>query len=128
MRVELPAEPGFLRIARLNATAYGSRVDLDVDQLDDLRLAVNEALTWMIDDPDGPETMVLRIYQDGDQVVVAGGPDRFPAAATGATKPSPLDGLVAAILEATVDDFWLDPVTPRRFELRKGATDPDLCI
>ncbi len=120
VRIELPADPGFLRIARLNATAYGARIELDVEQLDDLRLAVNEALTWLLDDPDGPPTMVLQMHQDGNQVVLCGGPDldsNRPSAST----QSPIDDLVSAILGATVDDFWLDPSTPRRFELRKSA-------
>lgn len=120
VRIELPADPGFLRLARLNATAYGARIELDIDQLDDLRLAVNEALTWLIEDPDRPATVALTIHQEGDQVVLCGGP------VDGGTQPpsaneAPVDELIAAILGATVDAFWLDPATPRRFEIRKSA-------
>ena len=120
VRIELPADPGFLRLARLNATAYGARIELNIDQLDDLRLAVNEALTWLIDDPDRPGTVALTIHQDGDEVVLFGGPvgsDPTPPPDDG----PPVDELISAILAATVDTFWLDAQTPRRFEIRKGA-------
>lgn len=120
VRIELPADPGFLRLARLNATAYGARIELDIDQLDDLRLAVNEALTWLIDDPGRPGTVALTIHQEGAQIVLFGGPVTGDATPPPADAP-PVDDLIAAILGATVDAFWLDGQTPRRFEIRKSA-------
>ncbi len=122
--VQLPADSGFLRIARLNATAYGARLDLDVEQLDDLRLAVNEALTWLLDDPSHPSTVVLRLHQEGTQLVIAGSTEgttaELPAAADPASPDHTIgEDLLMAILGATVDDFALE-ASPRGFELRKG--------
>ncbi|MEZ5225273.1 MAG: hypothetical protein R2710_00970 [Acidimicrobiales bacterium] len=99
IRVELPAHPDFLRIARLNVTAYGAHLDLDVEQLDDLRLAVNEAVTWMIDDPTPSARMVIMIHREGAEIVVTGGPEAGdPDAASLPHQTSAVDELIAAIL------------------------------
>lgn len=46
--LRFPARPGYLSISRLNATAMAAGAGFDVEELDDLRLAIDEAVSWLI--------------------------------------------------------------------------------
>ena len=45
LTIGFPARPGYLVVGRLNAAAIGVAAGFDVEELDDLRLAVTEAIT-----------------------------------------------------------------------------------
>jgi len=45
----IPADASFVRVARLTASGFGSLHDLSVDDLDDLRLVVDELCGFFID-------------------------------------------------------------------------------
>ncbi len=100
--IRFPARPGYLKVSRLNASAIGAEAGFDVEQLDDLRLAVNETVTWLLADPEsgGEIELVLsaqdgQIRIDGTRSCIDSLPDR------------PLDDLINAILGATVDEHRL---------------------
>lgn len=46
--VGVPATTGSLQILRLNAAAVAGMRDLDVDEIDDLKLAVEELAAWLV--------------------------------------------------------------------------------
>ena len=48
--LEIPADTAYVSVARSVAAAMSARADLTIDQLEDVRLAVDEALTQAIAD------------------------------------------------------------------------------
>lgn len=97
--LRFPAQPGYLVIGRLNAAAVASAAGFDVEELDDLRLAVTEAITWLLADPDAGGEIELTLETSGTVV-------RLVGIRTGTNlSPSVIDDLVDAILGATVDEF-----------------------
>jgi len=106
--IRFPARPGYLRVSRLNAAAIGAAAGLDVDQLDDLRLAVNEAVTWLLADEDAGGELELALQAIDGTV-------QIELARTGSDLPRrALDGLIEAILAVTVDQFELHEQTNHR--------------
>jgi hypothetical protein len=49
IELTMPAQPELLVLARLHAGAAGGLLDLNVDEIDDLRLAVEELCLWALD-------------------------------------------------------------------------------
>jgi hypothetical protein len=119
VRIEMPATTPFLRLARLNATAFGTALEFDVDGLEDLRMAVNEAVTWLLEGVgDGVgDTVLVTLRGTTGRLEISGCLDgtRGNEAADG------VDDLVSAILGATVDSFELRTGGGRSFELSKVA-------
>ncbi|MDP9074872.1 MAG: hypothetical protein M3N98_12010 [Actinomycetota bacterium] len=60
VRLEVPAMPEFLRLARLTASGLGSRLGFTVDQVEDLKLAIDE-LCFGLTGPNGrPGSVAVR--------------------------------------------------------------------
>lgn len=96
--IRFPARPGYLRVSRLNASAIGAEAGFDIDELDDLRLAVNETVTWLLADPEsGGEVELILSATDGN-IRIDG-----TRSSTSALPDRPLDDLMDAILGATTD-------------------------
>ena len=115
LTIGFPAKPGYLTVSRLNAAAVGAAAGFDIDELDDLRLAVNEAVTWLLADEHAGGAIELVLHAEEGRVSVAG-------ARTGSDLPARRsDDLIQAILGATVDEFELvaDPGDQRRIRLLK---------
>jgi hypothetical protein len=115
VRIDMPATTSFLRLARLNATAFGTALEFDVDGLEDLRMAVNEAVTWLLEGS-GDHRRV--------QVILRGAHGRLEIEGCldgerGTQQADEVDDLVGAILGATVDSFTLRTGGGRSFELTK---------
>jgi hypothetical protein len=71
IRLELPPSHAFLRVARVTAATVGSLAGFDVEQLEDLRIAVDELCSALVELGDGaPLELVLRL--DGPELHVAG--------------------------------------------------------
>lgn len=119
--IRFPARPGYLKVSRLNASAIGAEAGFDVEELDDLRLAVNETVTWLLADPDsgGDVELVLsaqegQIRIDGKRSSSAPLPDR------------PIDDLIDAILGATMDEHRLSAdSTARVIHVIKSRRGPN---
>ena len=60
--IQFPARRGFLYLTRLNASAVGTEAGLDIDELDDLRLAVNELINWLLMDAEGDGQVNLSFF------------------------------------------------------------------
>lgn len=74
VRLEIPALPAFVGVARVVVASVSTTVDgIDDDRLEDLRIAVSEACTNAVaaHDPDGAtERVVLRCVLAGDALEV----------------------------------------------------------
>ena len=93
-------------LARLTAATIASRANFDIEEIEDLRLAVDELCVTLVGDrTDG--RMTLRFTRAEDQIEVVG---TFQPASE-ATSPAlvhPADGLSERILDALVDDHGFD--------------------
>jgi anti-sigma regulatory factor (Ser/Thr protein kinase) len=101
VRLVIPGAPEFLRLARLAAADAGSRAGLTYDEIEDLRIGVDELChSLMRPDGAGVVTITFRLLDDG--IVVEGaGPPLDPG-----REPKPSD-LSRTIVAAVVDDHDL---------------------
>lgn len=67
----VPADPEYLRLARLAAADAGSRAGFNYEEIDDLRIGVNELCHVLIGG--GAEGSVAVEFRSGDDVVVVEG-------------------------------------------------------
>lgn len=72
-----PASPDYLRLARLATADAGSRAGFDVEEIDDLRIAVSE-LCNLVSRADGSGDVALTFTLSSDAVQVAGQGPGFP--------------------------------------------------
>ena len=70
VRLELPIESQYIRVARLVASGLGATAGLDVDAVDDLRIAVDELCAALFEV--GGEKVELTFAVDADDVEVTG--------------------------------------------------------
>jgi anti-sigma regulatory factor (Ser/Thr protein kinase) len=116
IRLMIPGAPEFLRLARLAAADAGSRAGLTYDEIEDLRIGVDELChSVMRPDGSGVVTLAFRLLDDG--VAVEGdGPALDPDRES---KPSELSRTIVA---AVVDDHELSrDGDALRFRLFKRA-------
>jgi hypothetical protein len=112
IQLAIPGAPEYLRLARLAAADAGSRVGLTFDQLEDLRIAVDElGFTITGGEPDCTLTLVFSL--DTDAINVEGTcPHR-----EGSFEPS---DLARTIVAAVVDEYELEVANgQRRFRITK---------
>ncbi len=97
--VSIPAQSGYLSLCRVNAIAIGAMLGFGVDALDDLRLAVTEAVTWSLDRSKSGTRMELSVSGVDGKL-------HFAVVAEASETASPdIDDLASAILGAMVDEF-----------------------
>jgi serine/threonine-protein kinase RsbW len=101
VRLTIPAALEFVRIARLTASGVASRVGFDVDEIEDLRVAVDELSSILVDAPGG-EQLELAFTPSADGIEIEG---RRPVDAT--TAPA-IDELTRQILAAVVDEYGVE--------------------
>jgi len=115
----IPTDAAFVRIARLAATGFGTMHGLSVDDLDDLRLVVDEICGYFIDlGISSPITLGLE----------AGRPNRGIQIAARAASPPPDRGLIdelrQQVMEALAEDLAIvlgDSETEVRASVAPGA-------
>jgi serine/threonine-protein kinase RsbW len=103
VRLVVPASPEYLRLVRLTAAGMASRLGFTFDEVEDLRIAVDELCFHLLGDSDDdlppvdPRTMDLVYSAAGDSITITG--------RTGlvGTVPEPSD-LSEQILDALVDE------------------------
>jgi hypothetical protein len=71
VRLELPGESQYIRVARLVASGLGATAGLDVDGVDDLRIAVDELCAALFEVGRGP-SVELTFAISADEVLVTG--------------------------------------------------------
>lgn len=97
VRLTVPALPEYLRLVRLTAAGLASRMGFTFDEVEDLRIAVDELCHLLIGDGDSSRVMELR-YSSADEVVSIEGFAKHPGA-----PPRPNE-LSQQILSALVDE------------------------
>jgi hypothetical protein len=117
VRLLVPATPEFLRLARVTATGLASRLGFSYDDVEDLRLAIDELCFALIGSRGRDGTVTLRYSMPGGALEIEGS-GRF--AGDGADAPPTLSELSKQILGALVDHYevFVDGGQPG-FRLRK---------
>ena len=110
VRVVVPAAPPFVRLVRLAAADVASRVGFSIDEIDDLRIAVDE-LCFTLTGQDGMAGSLDVSFQLGDGEVVVHGVARFAEDGRADRVPPPAE-ISQEILRAVLDDLELDHHAP----------------
>lgn len=111
----VPAQPEFLRVVRMTASGLGSRLGFNIDEVDDLRLALDELCFALIGK--GSDTSLKLIYVLEEHALVISG--EIALETTSATSAG-LNELSRQILSALVDEHELGENSGRRsFTLKK---------
>jgi hypothetical protein len=123
--LEFSADPELWTIARLVVSTLASRLDFEIDALDDLRLATDELCTLCASGATVDDRVQLNFTWGVDWVEVS---CEVRLSADRATRPAPPSEagwstleLSRRILGALADDFEIDPVegVARRGKFRK---------
>jgi len=118
IRVVIPAEARYLRIARLTAAGVATDVGFDLRDLEDLRVAVDEMCAVIIDGVDTDADLELRYVLDGNRLEIEG-----RCAQPGS--PPDIHPVARELLTLTADEFDVDgDGTTRSFRLVKSRRDP----
>lgn len=112
VRLEIPAQPRYLSAARLVAASLGAEAGLTVDDLEDLRLGVDELLATLVDAANHGAIVRLGFVVNGRSVVVDG-------ALVGDAAPVTADEMTRRIAAAVSDEYELGPSS---FRLSKSAS------
>lgn len=121
VRLALPASPEFLRLARLTATGLASRMAFTFDEVEDLRIAIDELCFALVGTRGRAGTITLRYSMTGTGLVVEGG-GHFE---DGAADEAPvLSAFSEQILAAVADEHELaaGPDGPTFRLLKRRAT------
>ena len=113
VRLSVPASPQFLSAARVVAASLGVEAGLDVDDLDDLRLGVNELVSLLVEVAAPGSRVDLEFEVDDVRITVRGTIDGAVA------ETMELDELTRRIVEAVVDHHEVDGSS---FSLSKAAS------
>ncbi len=112
VRLEIPASPRYLSAARLVAASLGAEAGLSVDDLEDLRLGVDELLTTIIDASRDGAFVRLGFTLEGRSVIVEG-------ELHGDADPVVADDMTRRIAAAVSDHYELGESS---FRLQKSAS------
>lgn len=96
----VPARPEFLHVLRAVAASVAARLDFTFDALDDLRLAVDEAASFLLAEEMNAERLGLRV-QAADRSVVS--TLWLEVHAEGWPNPERLDGLAWKVISGLSD-------------------------
>ena len=103
VRLSLPAEREFIRLVRLAAAGIAANLGFDVDELDDVRVAVGELANLTLE-VCKPETLEVVLSIAGGELRVEGS---APAADDGVLE---LDALTRQILDAFAESYSIEIV------------------
>ncbi len=103
VRLSLPATPEYVRIVRLAASGIATNLGFDVDELDDLRVAVGELVNLTLE-VCRPETLEVVFAIDGSELRIQG------AAPAAGGRVVELDSLTRQILDAFLDSYTMEIV------------------
>ncbi len=95
--IEIPAEPRFVALTRVAAASLAADLDAAIDDVEDLRVAVNELVGLLVEATNG--RVVVRLWSDDRVVHVTG------HCVGDSPADVDLDVLAVRILDATVDAY-----------------------
>lgn len=100
VRLTVPASLEYLRIARLTSSAVASRLGFDVDEIANLRVAIDELASLVVEaSSDGP--LELAFYAHDDELHIEGQAPAAPGTHVG------IEDLTAQILKVVCDNYEL---------------------
>jgi serine/threonine-protein kinase RsbW len=102
IRLTVPAALEYVRIVRLTASGVASRLGFDVEEIEDLRVAVDELASLVVESADGGDLSVQFAVQDNALRI-----EGEAALAAGRADNARVDDLTAQILAAVVDEWDL---------------------
>ena len=111
MRLEVPASPEFLRLARITAAGVASRLGFTYDEVEDLRIAIDELCYSLVGNRGRPGTITLSYHMLPEGLEVQGS-GRFGDGHSGEPTLSPfsLQILHSVTDECEVEDAPQGPV------------------
>ena len=109
VRVSVPADPPFVRLVRLAAADVATRVGFDLEDLDDLRIAVGE-LCFTLTGRSGVSGRLDVTFELGDGEVTVNGVGHF-AKGAGADEDLPPAEISEQILRAVLDELVVERQT-----------------
>ena len=104
VRLEIPASPEYLRVARMMAAGVASRLGFTLDEVDDLRIAIDELCFCLVGRSGRPGTVVIRYHMGPDGLAVEG-VGHFADQANEEPRLSPLS---LQILKAVTDECHVE--------------------
>lgn len=66
--LRVPAKPEYVMIARLTSSAVADRVGFDVDQIEDIKMSVAEAIILIINQPLRPKDLLVKYLVGTDKI------------------------------------------------------------
>jgi serine/threonine-protein kinase RsbW len=118
IKVVIPAEPRFLRIARLTAAGVAGEVGFGLRDIEDLRVAIDEMCAVVIEDAQPGLELALHYRVDGDRLEIEGHCGQ-------AGPPPDIHPVARELLAMTADEFDVSSDNGgRTFRLVKHRTDP----
>jgi len=101
VRLSMPASPHLLRVARLTAAGLAGRLGFSFDEIEDVKIAVDELCFAVVGSKGRPGTLTLRYVLHADSLTIEGsGPG------DGTPGPEPTE-FSSQILNAVVDEHAL---------------------
>ncbi|HEV2767889.1 MAG TPA: hypothetical protein VGV63_09330 [Acidimicrobiales bacterium] len=120
IRLTLPATPQLMRVARLTAAGLASRLGFSLEEVEDLKIAVDELCFAMVGTRGREGTLTLIYRMSVDTLEIEGSSDVDER-----TVGSAASELSALILAAVVDEHELvDSDSTMRFRLKKRRAAP----
>jgi serine/threonine-protein kinase RsbW len=110
--LSLPVRSDLLVLARITAATMASRADFDIEEIEDLRLAVDELCLSVVGGARSG-TVGLEFTLDEATITITCDLDRSGEADDGAVPEEP-DDLSIRLIEALVDEHGRDPGNGRR--------------
>ncbi len=125
VQLTLPVSADLVVLARFAAATIASRADFDVEEIEDLRLAVDE-LCISVTDGSSDGHLELRFERDGDQIEVVCSFVPGPGEAERRGRPVPRNELSDRIVDALVDEHGQDSEggRPRAWLRKRRAPGP----
>lgn len=117
IQLTAPAERGSVRLARILAAGVAADAGFNIDDTEDLRIAVSELVALLVDGlGDAELSLVVEFHRGKGEVVVEGRRPPVP----GRPDTAGVDDLALEILRVVVDDHSFDAgPAGRRFRMVK---------
>ncbi len=103
-RLILPARPEFVSVARLALAGLATRLGFDYDEVEDIRIAVAEAMTLLLGDQAGEERIDLRARWSDARLEIS---VRRGAGAVAVDRDSA--AIATMVMEALMDTAVVEP-------------------
>jgi hypothetical protein len=103
VHLDLPLDPRHAATARLVGASLGADVGMHTDDIDDLRLGINEAVALLSDVPEAGTARLLVDFRWGPGAL------QVDLRSTARAEPVEVDDLARRILAAVVDSFTSSP-------------------